>query len=51
MVEALVRRILRRKPRAELPSPPQEVQRWAGLTLEEYRALSLADETKDDASS
>lgn len=50
MVEALVRRILRRKPRAQLPAPPQDVQRWAGLTLEEYRALSLADETKDNSS-
>lgn len=50
LVEGLVRRILRRTPRGELPEPPPEVQRWAGLSLEEYRAEKIANERKDDSS-
>ena len=50
LMEGLVRRILRRTPRAELPGPPPEVQRWAGLTLEEYKAQVQSDETKDKSS-
>jgi hypothetical protein len=47
LMEGLLRRILRRTPRAELPEPPPEVQRWAGLTLEEYRAETQSDEAKE----
>ncbi len=47
LVENLVRRILRRTPRAELPEPPPQVQRWAGLTLEEYRAETRNDEANN----
>jgi hypothetical protein len=47
LMEGLVRRILRRTPRAELPGPSPEVQRWAGLTLEEYRAQTQVDETDE----
>ena len=47
LMEGLVRRILRRTPRAELPGPSPEVQRWAGLTIEEYRAQTQVDETDE----
>jgi len=50
LMEGLVRRILHRTPRAELPGPPPEVQRWAGLTIEEYRAQEKIDEAKDESS-
>lgn len=49
LVEGLVRRILRRSPRKELPGPPPQVQRWAGLTLEEYRAQMDADDGTDES--
>ncbi len=41
LVEALARRILRRMPRAELPGPPPEVQRWGSMTLEEIKEVDL----------
>jgi hypothetical protein len=50
LMEGLVRRILRRTPRAELPEPPPEVQKWAGLTLEEYKAQLQIDENNDEPS-
>jgi len=50
VMEGLVRRILRRTPRAQLPEPPPEVQRWAGLTIEEYRAQLKADEAENESS-
>ena len=50
LMEGLVRRILRRTPRAELPEPPPEVQKWAGLTLEEYKAQLQIDENNDKPS-
>lgn len=34
-VESLVRRVLRRPPRSDLPEPPAEVQRWAGVRIAE----------------
>lgn len=37
IMESIVRRILRRTPRAELPPPPPEVQRWSTITLDEYK--------------
>ncbi len=45
LMEGIVRRILRRPPRRELPIPPPEVQRWANLTLDEYKIESLPDES------
>jgi hypothetical protein len=33
VVEEVVRRILRRPPREDLPEPPPEVQRWAGVRV------------------
>ena len=33
VVEDVVRRILRRPPREDLPEPPPEVQRWAGIRV------------------
>jgi len=46
LMEGIVRRILRRTPRAELPSPPPEVQRWASMTLDEYKVESKPDDTE-----
>jgi hypothetical protein len=52
LMEGLVRRVLRRSPRAELPGPPPEVQKWAGLSIEEYKAQLQTDEDEnEDASS
>jgi hypothetical protein len=47
VMEGIVRRILRRAPRAELAGPPPEVQRWAGLSIEEYKAQQQSDEDED----
>lgn len=44
LMEGIVRRILRRPPRRELPAPPPEVQRWAKMTLDEYKIESQSDE-------
>lgn len=38
VLENLVRKVLRRAPREELPTPPPEVQKWAGATMEDFRA-------------
>ena len=43
LMEGIVRRILKRTPRAELPGPPPEVQRWANLTLDEYKIESKSE--------
>ncbi|MDX1417183.1 MAG: hypothetical protein R3293_23455, partial [Candidatus Promineifilaceae bacterium] len=43
LMEGLVRRILRRTPRSELPGPPPEVQKWANLTLDEYKTESKSE--------
>ena len=40
ILEGVVRRILGRKPRAELPGPPDEVQKQASLMAEEEQAPS-----------
>ena len=45
LVESLVRRVLRRTPRAELPGPPPEVQRWASMTLEDFKVEKRPKET------
>ncbi len=37
VLEGVVRRILKRTPRAELPIPPPEVQKWAQYTFEDRR--------------
>ncbi|MCA9951612.1 MAG: hypothetical protein KDE48_18305 [Anaerolineales bacterium] len=37
VLEGIVRRIMRRTPRAELPIPPPEVQKWAQYTFEDRR--------------
>jgi hypothetical protein len=50
LMEGIVRRILRRTPRDELPEPPPEVQKWAGLSLEDYKAQLQTDEDEDDSS-
>lgn len=39
IVEDLARRILRRQPREELPAPPPEVQRWAGMSPANLREM------------
>ena len=48
LMEGLVRRILRRAPRAELPEPPPEVQKWAGLSLDDYKAQMQIDEDENE---
>ncbi len=50
VMEGIVRRILRRAPRAELAGPPPEVQKWAGLTIEEYKAQLQTDENENTSS-
>ena len=47
IMENLVRRILRRTPRAELPEPPPEVQRWANMTLDEYKIETRPEDRTD----
>lgn len=37
VLEGIVRRMLRRTPRTELPVPPPEVQQWAQYTFEDRR--------------
>ena len=50
MLESLVRRVLRRAPREELPEPPPEVQRWAGITMEDFRTQvrEIQDESRSE---
>ena len=38
-LEDIARRILRREPRPQLAEPPPEVQRWAGISPEDFKEL------------
>jgi len=51
VLEDIARRILRREPRSELPQPPPEVQRWAGISPEGVRELEReqTDEQQHDS--
>jgi hypothetical protein len=50
VLEDIARRILRREPRTALPEPPPQVQRWAGISPEEFRDLEeQADEQRSDS--
>lgn len=51
VLEGIARKILRREPRPDLPAPPPEVQRWAGLTPDEFKEMEdkAADEQQSDS--
>lgn len=52
VVEDIARRILRRQPRPELAEPPPEVQRWAGVSidqLKEYEDEQFDEQRSDSA--
>ncbi len=51
VLEGIARRILRREPRHDLPAPPPEVQRWAGITPDELKEMedTAADEQQSDS--
>jgi hypothetical protein len=49
VLEDIARRILRREPRTALPEPPPQVQRWAGISPEEFKELeNKTDEQRSD---
>ena len=51
VLEDIARRILRREPRPELAQPPPQVQRWAGVSIDDVkeRELEKFDEQRNDS--
>jgi len=52
VLEDIARRILHRQPRPELAEPPPEVQRWAGVSidqLKDYENKQLDEQRSDSA--
>ena len=47
VVEDLVRRVLRRSPREDLPEPPPEVQRWAGVNVTQEQSGESSEPAAD----
>lgn len=51
VIEDIARRILRRQPRPELAEPPPEVQRWAGISIDQLKEYENEqfDEQRSDS--
>ena len=51
VLEDIARRILRRQPRPELAEPPPEVQRWAGISIDNLKDYEIEqfDEQRSDS--